>query len=109
MARPARRSSKCMAKASAALTSGPKARIKSQGHGMPSRPFFPEFSKTQHDQYQRSAKAKSPVSRAAGGRMPFRVTCILSNAKVSDGGQPPVTFELSLSETAGPRSLHRLV
>ena len=31
------------------------------------------------------------------------------NAKVSDGSQPPVTFDLSLSETAGSRSLHRLV
>jgi hypothetical protein len=32
-----------------------------------------------------------------------------SNAKVSDGSQPPMTFDLSLSESAGSRSLHRLV
>lgn len=31
------------------------------------------------------------------------------NAKVSDGNQPPLTFDLSLSESAGSRSLHRLV
>ena len=31
------------------------------------------------------------------------------NAKVSDGSQPPLTFDLSLSETAGSRSLDRLV
>ena len=31
------------------------------------------------------------------------------NAKVSDGSQPPMTFDLSLSESAGSRSLHRLV
>ena len=29
-----------------------------------------------------------------------------SNAKVSDGSQPPVTFDLSLSETAGSRPLY---
>src|SRR5204863_3573491 len=34
---------------------------------------------------------------------------VLPNAKVSDGSQPPLTFESSLSETAGSRSLHRLV
>jgi hypothetical protein len=33
----------------------------------------------------------------------------LANAKVSDGSQPPTTFDLSLSESAGSRSLHRLV
>jgi hypothetical protein len=32
-----------------------------------------------------------------------------SNAKVSDASQPPVTFDLSLSESAGSRSLYRLV
>jgi hypothetical protein len=32
-----------------------------------------------------------------------------SNDQVSDGSQPPVTFDLSLSESAGSRSLHRLV
>ena len=31
------------------------------------------------------------------------------NAKVSDGSQPPMMFDLSLSETAGSRSLDRLV
>ena len=31
------------------------------------------------------------------------------NAKVSDGSQPPLTFDLSLSETAGSRSLDHLV
>jgi hypothetical protein len=31
------------------------------------------------------------------------------NVKVSDGSQPPMTFDLSLSESAGSRSLHRLV
>jgi hypothetical protein len=29
------------------------------------------------------------------------------NAKVSDGSHPPMTFDLSLSESAGSRSLHR--
>jgi len=33
----------------------------------------------------------------------------LPNVKVSDGSQPPLTFGLSLSESAGSRSLHRLV
>src|SRR5664280_2878524 len=33
----------------------------------------------------------------------------MSNAKVSDGSQPPMTFDLSLSESAGSRSLDRLV
>ena len=32
-----------------------------------------------------------------------------ANAKVSDGSQPPVTLNLSLSESAGSRSLDRLV
>ena len=31
------------------------------------------------------------------------------NAKVSDGSQPPMTFDSSLSGSAGSRSLHRLV
>jgi len=33
----------------------------------------------------------------------------LANGKVSDGSQPPMTFDLSLSGSAGSRSLHRLV
>ena len=32
-----------------------------------------------------------------------------TNAKVSDGSQPPLTFDLSLSESAGSRSLDRFV
>src|SRR5205814_4242382 len=32
-----------------------------------------------------------------------------SNAKVSDGSQPLMTFDLSLNQSAGSRSLHRLV
>jgi hypothetical protein len=31
----------------------------------------------------------------------------MHNAKVSDGNQPPMTFDLPLSESAGSRSLHR--
>jgi hypothetical protein len=31
------------------------------------------------------------------------------NAKVSDGSQPPTSLNLSLSESVGSRSLHRLV
>ncbi len=31
------------------------------------------------------------------------------NVKVSDGSQPPLTFDLSPRESAGSRSLHRLV
>lgn len=31
------------------------------------------------------------------------------NAKVSDGNQQPMTFDWSLSKTAGSRSLHRPV
>ena len=31
------------------------------------------------------------------------------NNKVSDGSQPPMMFHLSLSESAGARSLHLLV
>src|SRR5947207_8723465 len=38
-----------------------------------------------------------------------RVFRILPNAKVSDGSQPPMTLNSSLSESAGSRSLHRLV
>jgi len=34
---------------------------------------------------------------------------VTTNAKVSDGSQPPMTFDLSLSESAGSRSLDRLV
>src|SRR5438128_755447 len=33
----------------------------------------------------------------------------LANNKVSDGSQPPMMFDLSLSESAGSRSLHRPV
>ena len=32
-----------------------------------------------------------------------------SNEKVSDGSQPPMAFDLSLSESAGSRSLDRLL
>jgi hypothetical protein len=32
-----------------------------------------------------------------------------ANVKVSDGRQPPTTFDLSLSESAASRSLHRRV
>ena len=37
-------------------------------------------------------------------------TCIgrMPNAKVSERSQPPMTFDLSLSESAGSGSLHRL-
>ena len=31
------------------------------------------------------------------------------NTEVSDGSQPPLTLDLSLSESAGSRSLHRFV
>lgn len=31
------------------------------------------------------------------------------NVQVSDGSQPPMTFDLCLSESAGSRSLDRLV
>jgi len=48
------------------------------------------------------AKSPKPISSA-------RARIITSNEKVSDGSQPPVTFDLSLSESAGSRSLHRLV
>ena len=37
------------------------------------------------------------------------VGMVRPNAKVSDGSQSPVAFDLSLSESAGSRSLHRLV
>jgi hypothetical protein len=33
----------------------------------------------------------------------------LPNVKVSDGSQPPLTIDLSLSETAGSRSMERQV
>jgi len=39
----------------------------------------------------------------------FSVVILPPNAKVSDGSQPPMTFDLSLSESADSRSLHRLV
>ena len=51
-----------------------------------------------------AATAATSEPRAIHGKR------ILSpNAKVSDGSQPPMMFNLSLSETAGFRSLHRLV
>ena len=31
----------------------------------------------------------------------------MTSEKVSDGSQPPITFDLSLSESAGSRSLDR--
>jgi hypothetical protein len=37
------------------------------------------------------------------------IRAVLPNGKVSDGSQPPMTFDLSLSESAGSRSLDRLV
>ena len=39
----------------------------------------------------------------------FSYAATRANVKVSDGSQPPLTFGLSLSESAGSRSLHRLV
>jgi len=45
--------------------------------------------------------AKAIVDRMTRGLKP--------NAKVSDGSQPPLMLDLSLSESAGSRSLHRLV
>ena len=48
---------------------------------------------------QRSVRRNADVMKAE-----FR-----HNAKVSDGSQPPMTFDLSLSESAGSRSLDRLV
>ncbi len=44
---------------------------------------------------------KRTVTRAWNTRVP--------DAKVSDGSQPPMTLDLSLSESAGSRSLDRLV
>ena len=35
--------------------------------------------------------------------------CLLPNAKVSDGSQPPMTLYMSLRESAGSRSLDSLV
>jgi hypothetical protein len=34
--------------------------------------------------------------------------CVMAANEVSDGSQPPMTLDLSLSETAGSRSLHHL-
>ena len=48
---------------------------------------------------------RNPGSRTDWGWITVRPP----NAKVSDGSQPPVTLDSSLSETAGSRSLHRLV
>jgi hypothetical protein len=39
----------------------------------------------------------------------FNSPAIKSNVKVSDGSQPPMALNLPLSESAGSRSLHRLV
>jgi hypothetical protein len=48
-----------------------------------------------------------------GPTIPFSQLGIIyrlpQNTKVSDGSQPPVTFDLALSESAGSGSLGRLV
>jgi hypothetical protein len=50
------------------------------------------------------------ISGAAGGiTVIFGKEYFWPNAKVSDGSQPSVTFDLSLSKSAGSRSLYRLV
>src|ERR1035437_7466198 len=36
-------------------------------------------------------------------------SALCRTASISGGSQPPMTFDLSLSESAGSRSLHRLV
>jgi hypothetical protein len=41
--------------------------------------------------------------------MILRDAPIWPNGKVSDGSQPPMALDLSASETAGSRSLQRLV
>ncbi len=58
-----------------------------------------------------TAKAATSATTANTG---FAIVAImraqrLPNGKVSDGSQPPMTFDLSLSESAGSRSLHRRV
>ena len=58
----------------------------------------------------------SAETTASGVRHPhlnqglcFIAIIVAPNAKVSDGSQPPMTWYLSVSESAGSRSLHRLV
>jgi hypothetical protein len=41
--------------------------------------------------------------------MVFTMRVVPPNAEVSDGSQPPMTFDLFLSKSAGSRSMHRLV
>ncbi len=54
-------------------------------------------------------RSRSPAVKRARKSMSHDIIAIPPNAKVSDGSQPPMTLNLSLSETAGSRSLHRLV
>ena len=56
---------------------------------------------------QTPAAARCKTTRGRTGRLLFGSGAF--NAKVSDGSQPPVTLYSSLSESAGSRSLHRLV
>ena len=54
----------------------------------------------------------SPISALFGeekSRFIILQSCRRRKKKVSDGSQPPMTFDLSLSESAGSRSLDRLV
>ena len=60
--------------------------------------------------------ASSPKPKRLPRRKPLEnlsqedaVVCFMPNVKVSDGSQPPMTFHLSLSESAGSRSLDRFV
>ena len=53
-------------------------------------------------------KSKNLLSEPSALSIAVLSAC-MPNAKVSDGSQPPMTFDLSLSESAGSRSLHRLV
>ena len=59
----------------------------------------------------RNQKTTAKATRMAAAIMPKKVLrfMVSPNAKVSDGSQPTVTFHLSLSESAGSRSLHNLV
>jgi hypothetical protein len=55
------------------------------------------------------ATKSDAVSTAQLNSMVTRILWSSPNVKVSDGSQPPMTFHLFLSESAGSRSLHRLV
>jgi hypothetical protein len=48
------------------------------------------------------------IAAAASKEMEHVLITSAPNAKVSDGSQPRMTFDLSLSESAGSRSLGRL-